>query len=263
MPALRPNARILAREDLTDSLRVVRVAPLEGPPPDFEPGQFVQLGLPEGSAGHAGHAGHARWIRRSYSIASPPGLPHLEFCIQLVEGGAFSQLLRPLQPGARLWMDDRAHGRFTLDGVQPGEDVVALATGTGVAPFLSMLRCHERDPPWRRFALVHGVRLACELGFRGSFEERAARDPRFIYVPTVTREPEGAAWNGRRGRVQALLEPEVFAAAAGFELDPATSHVFLCGNPAMIDAVRALLIARGFRPHLRTAAGNLHYERYW
>lgn len=251
------NARLTHREDLTESLCIFRVRPESGPPPDFEPGQFVQLALPETVGGRAS------WVRRSYSIASPPGLPELEIYFQIVAGGAFSELFRPLAPGARLWLGPRAHGHFTLAPVPVGADVVALATGTGLAPFVAMLRHHAGSPPWNRFCLLHGVRLAAELGYRELLERLAAADPRLRYVPSVTREPAGSPWRGERGRLQHLLEPGTFAARAGFELDPTRCHVLLCGNPSMIDEVQRDLVARGFRPHSRRGGGNLHFERFW
>ncbi len=251
------NARLTHREDLTESLCIFRVRPEHGPPPEFVPGQFVQLALPETVGGRVS------WVRRSYSIASAPGLPELEIYFQIVTGGAFSELFRPLGPGARLWLGPRAHGHFTLLPVTRGADVVAIATGTGLAPFVSMLRHHADDPPWGRFCLLHGARRAAELGYRDWLEGRAAADPRLRYVPSVTREPEGSGWRGERGRLQHLLAPERFAAHAGFELDPARCHVLLCGNPAMLDEVQGDLVARGFRAYSRREGGNLHLERFW
>ena len=254
---LEPNARLLHREDLTPSLCILRVAPESGSVPPFEPGQFFQLGLPE----HGGE--HASWIRRSYSIASPPGLPYLEVYLQIVDGGAFSELARELKPGARLWLGPRAHGNFTLEHVPPGADIIAVATGTGLAPFRSMLAHHAESAPWRRFVLMHGARLAAELGYRAEFEARAARDEAFRYLPTVTREPEASPWRGLRGRVPALLEPDAFERLVGFPLQPAQCHVMLCGNPRMIEDVRDALVPRGFEPWSRRTGGNLHFERYW
>ena len=152
-----------------------------------------------------------------------------------------------------------------------GSDLALIATGTGLAPFMSMLRAAPVGQPspasparrWRRCVLVHGARNATELGYRAELTARAAADPDFTYLPLVTREPEGPGWTGLRGRVQSLLEGDTWTAQVGAPLDPATWHVFLCGNPAMIDDVDRRLGARGFRHHSKRQPGTLHFERYW
>ncbi len=112
--------------------------------------------------------------------------------------------------------------------------------------------------------LIEGCRVAEDLGYFDELSALAAADPSFFYLPTVTREPEGSTWTGLRGRVNALLEPAAFEAAAGFPLDPATSAVFLCGNPQMIDQAEEELGARGFTVRDRkNPGGNVVFERYW
>jgi len=94
-------------------------------------------------------------------------------------------------------------------------------------------------------------------------ETIAREDPTVVYIPLATREPADSPWVGRRGRVQTVLEPDTYHALVGAPLDPAQCHVFLCGNPDMIDAVQKLLEDRGFVTDDRTTRGNLHFERYW
>jgi ferredoxin--NADP+ reductase len=136
-----------------------------------------------------------------------------------------------------------------------------VATGTGLAPYLSMLRTHRAAPPWRRCVLVHGVRHAADLAYDAELRARAVEDPRFRYAPVASRDP--GDWPGLRGHVQVALEPERFQSLAGFPLDPASCEVLLCGNPAMIGSVRELLAPRGFESGTAAAPGNLHYEKYW
>jgi ferredoxin--NADP+ reductase len=95
------------------------------------------------------------------------------------------------------------------------------------------------------------------------FERMAADDPSLTYLPTLTRQPDNEPWDGLRGRVQGLLEGDVYADRVGAALDPARCHVFLCDNPAMIDDMEARLTPLGFKQHTSAAAGNLHFERYW
>ncbi|MHC5212266.1 MAG: ferredoxin--NADP reductase [Planctomycetota bacterium] len=253
-PAL--NAVVQHREDLTDHLAIVRVTPEGWALPDFEPGQYATLGLPDPD-----QAGGL--LRRVYSIASPPGRDHLEFYIQLVKQGDFTKTLWPLVAGDPLFVSPSIAGSFTLEGVPPDSDVVLVATGTGLAPFASMVRHFLGGERWRRCIVMHGARTSRELGYRTAFERLAAEDPTLTYLPTLTRQPEGEAWDGPRGRVQALLDGDAMLDRTGVALDPDRCHVFLCGNPAMIDDVEARLTTRGFRHHTAEVSGNLHFERYW
>jgi ferredoxin--NADP+ reductase len=251
------NAVVSHREDLNERLAIVRVEPRGWTLPAFEPGQWATLGLPDPE-------GQGKFLKRVYSIASPPGLPHLEFYIQLIKEGGFTTRVWHLQPGDALWLAPNIAGFFTLEPVPAGADVALIATGTGLAPFVSMLRHAERTGrrPWHRCVVAHGARDVAELGYRDELTARAAAGD-VVYLPLVTREPPGSAWTGRRGRVQSLFEDDSWLSTCGAPLDPSCWHVFLCGNPEMIDDIDARLKARGFSHHRRSAPGNLHFERYW
>lgn len=266
------NATVVHRRDLNEALGIFRVLPDGGSAPPFRPGQFATLGLPRDDASSdpaaappdpAAGPRRPRLIRRAYSIASGANeRGYLEFFIVLIEHGALTPRIWALPEGGRIWVDPRIRGEFTLPEELAGQDAVFVATGTGVAPFLSMLRTFRGAWPWRRCVLLQGVRLAVDLGYQAELESLAEAEECFRYVPVCSREPEGA-WAGLRGRVNALLEGPTFERLAGFALDPARCHVFLCGNPDMITSVRAALEQRGFRVPKRDAPGNLHFERYW
>ncbi len=249
------NATVLTRLDITERLAIVRLQPREWELPRFEPGQFATLGLPD-------PAGEGKFVRRAYSIASAPGTGHVEFYIQLVKEGPFTTRLWHAVPGDPIHLGPRFVGRFTLEGVANDSDLCLVGTGTGLAPYLSMLRAYRGSGRWRRMAVVHGARTQAELGYRKELQHWTAEDRGLAYVPTLTRETTGD-WKGARGRVQALLESGELERRAGFALDPATTHVFLCGHPGMIDEMEALLQPRGFRLHSGATPGNLHFERYW
>ena len=272
MPTDPENARVLHRTDLHESLAVFRVGYRDGHTVAFEPGQFATLGLPDTSPpdpnrpARPGRPGRGpKLIRRAYSVASPATQTDaLDFYVVRVDGGKLTPGLWALQAGDALYMNPKLGGHFTLEGVPGGRTLVMVGTGTGLAPFRSMYLTHKHDNRWDRFVLLDGCRLARDLGYRGEMESAAAADPKFVYLPTVTREPEGSAWTGHRGRVNALLEAEAFEQAAGVPLDPATCSVFLCGNPQMIDQAEADLTQRGFRTRDRKHPdGNLIFERYW
>lgn len=263
-----PNAVISARRDLNERVAIVHVRPDSGSVTGFEPGQFIQLGLPAGpSAARPGNEGVTRTklVKRSYSIASAPHEREAyELCITLVEEGKLTPRLLGLDAGDRLWHDATPKGAFTLEHVPHGVDLVLVATGTGIAPFVSMLRAYGRDRRrFPRLVIVHGARERSDLAYHDELTAAARTDRRVAYLPVLSREPRESAWNGLRGRVQLALAPACFQSRAGFVLDPNRAHVLLCGNPAMIDDVRALLAARGFVTDTPRTPGNVHFERYW
>jgi len=268
MPDDPTNATLIARHDLTDVLSVVQVRPDSGVVPPFVPGQFFRLGLPRAEAAPNGRPttrpGRVRYTRRAYSVASAATVTdYAEFFVVRVEQGALTPRLWELQIGARLWMDDQAKGEFRLDLAPPGCDMVMVSTGTGIAPFLSMLRTYWAQKPWRRFVLINGVRRPADLGYRDELEQISRQDHTVIYLPLVSRATDGDGWNGLRGRVQTVLAPDTYQRLVGAPLEPHECHVFLCGNPAMIDDVVADLLRRGFVCDDRGRRGNIHFERYW
>jgi ferredoxin--NADP+ reductase len=264
------NATLTSRHDLNASLSVVRVRPDGWPLPAFEPGQFAVLGLPrDASPKEAGAASGSRpsgsgLVRRAYSIASSPhAKDDLELFVVLVEEGKLTPWLWTLEPGDRLFLDRRINGELTLDGVPADKDLVMVATGTGIAPYMSMLRTYRGQSRWRRFVLIHGVRHIADLGYRDELEATSREDPSVVYVPVVSREQTGSDWPGLHGRVQTALAADTYPLLAGAPLDPRECHVFLCGNPAMITSVQSNLEAQGFVTKTKKSPGNIHLERYW
>ncbi len=276
------NAVITRRTDLTRDAAIFHVAPTGWKLPEFTPGQFATLGLPKGESvstpnptstsslepfPHDGdsHSHSSGLIRRAYSIASPPSNDkYLEFYIIHVEGGQFTTRLWNLLAGNRLWLDTHFRGHFTLEHVEPSSDLLLVATGTGIAPYMSMLREYRTRHRWRRAAVIHGVRFEADLAYRAELEQLADDDDAFAYVPTVTREPVNSKWAGRRGRIQSLFDdPAEAERLTGISLDPTRVNVMLCGNPAMILDVQSLLESRGFKAHSHDEPGNIHFERYW
>lgn len=244
MPERSPNATIVARADLTNTIAFFRVRP-DGPPDAFVPGQYVALGVAA-----------ERVIERPYSIASSARRidEGYELYVRLVSGGALTPLLFRTRAGDRVTLR-RPKGRFTL---QPDDRRTHLfvATGCGLAPFMSMLRTLDDDGAPRPVVLLHGVSYADELGYRDELESLAA-DPRWSlrYVPTVSRprEARNEGWTGRTGRAEAVLSP--LLAELGIAPERMVAHV--CGNPEMTVVVEAILRATGL------GAGSIHKELYW
>lgn len=260
------NATVTERVDLTNELAVVKVSLDAGDVADYKPGQYATLGVPPApDSPQAQKKGLARLLMRPYSVASSPrDRSHLEFYLALVQDGACTPRLWQRRQGDRVFMTPKCKGTFTLDGVPPGVDLVTVATGTGLAPFVSMLKTFRGTGRWRKFVVIHGTRLCGDLGYRAELEHLATADESIVYLPTCSREPADGEWRGFRGRVNALLHGDALERHAGVRLDPATSHVLMCGNPAMIDEMEADLIGRGYVPKDRDHPdGNLHFERYW
>jgi ferredoxin/flavodoxin---NADP+ reductase len=216
----------------------------------FKPGQFVNLALEQSG----------EWVRRSYSLASAPG-SLLEFYLARVTEGALTPRLFELPEGAELWVEKKPQGFFSLDYVPDARVLWCLATGTGLGPFISMFRAGEM---WQRFdhvVLVHGVRQRDHLSYGAELATYASAHPgKFRVVPVISREHAPDALHGRIGTVLTSGELE---ARAGHAVSPDSSHVMLCGNPAMIHDVTELLKARGLRRHRLRAPGHISTEKYW
>jgi ferredoxin--NADP+ reductase len=265
-----PNALLAARQDVAPGLAVFRVAPEGWALPAFTPGQFAVVGLPAGAPRVAGAepepppADPARLVRRAYSIASSSrAREYLELYVNLVRSGELTPRLFALAPGDRLWLGPKVSGAFTLDRVPAGANLALVATGTGLAPYMSMLRS-ALDLGGRRVAVVHGARHSWDLGYAAELGALRLAHPAFAYLPVVSRPADEAVpWGGAVGHVQDVWRSGALARAWGAAPSPADTHVLLCGNPAMVDAMTALLRAEGWAEDAPGAPGGIHVERYW
>jgi ferredoxin--NADP+ reductase len=217
---------------------------VRGVPLEFEAGQFAHVALDV--------AGER--VTRPFSIVNPPQDGVLEFYCRMIPQGPLSPRLNRLEAGDTLHVAPRPSGRMVLSEVPDGEALWLIATGTGLGPFLSILRTGE---PWRRFdhvVVVHAVRYARELSYRDVIRATPARD-----VTIVSGEPGAGSLVGR---IPALLRDGRLEAAAGLKLG-AASQVMLCGNPQMLRDTTAALAERGLSRNRRSAPGNITVEIYW
>ena len=219
--------------------------------PDFVAGQFIRVGMDLGD----------ERVGRPYSLVNPPHEPLLEIFFNVVPEGPLSSELAALECGDSLWLTDAANGFLTLAEV-PGDtrDLWLLATGTGVGPFLSMLQTAE---PWQRFdnvILGYGVRQRGNIGY-GDLIARLQQDhpDQFHFVPYVTGEPAAEAFPCR---IPETLADGRLEQRVGVSLDPAHSHVMLCGHSEMISDAVAVLQERGLRRHRRREPGHISTEKY-
>lgn len=264
------NAVVAARQEITPTLMILQVVAVGWQMPEFEPGQYAVLGLP-GSAPRCALSVPERppsdpdtLIRRAYSIASSSlTREYMEFYVSLVTSGALTPRLFALNVGDPLWLSPEATGLFTLDQVPQDQHVVMVATGTGLAPYISMLTTQLPCGGARRYAVLHGAYHSWDLGYRSELLTLQHLCRNFAYVATVDRvEDEPVPWNGPTGRVQGLWHSGVLAQRWGFAPTPANTHVFLCGNPRMIEDMVTLLEGEGYREHTPEHEGQIHAERF-
>ncbi len=217
---------------------------------EFQPGQFLQIGHQDGD----------EHVHRPYSVASPWG-SKLEFFIVRVDDGQLTPFLWALEEGASLDINHRAAGSFTLQKTPDAEVLWLIATGTGLAPYIAMLRTEE---PWQRYkkiVVVHGVRLAQDLAYTEEFQQLTEKHPeQFAYVPTLTRESTNGAL---QGRIPELLKSGALENQAGIQMSANNSSVMLCGNPAMLDDMEQHLESRQMKRHRSKSPGHIVLERYW
>jgi ferredoxin--NADP+ reductase len=263
------NSVLTGREEINAQLLIMRVQPNAGLF-DFKPGQFAVLGLlgqearvPEADDEEP-PAESGKLIRRAYSIASSSvEKRYVEFYVTLITSGQLTPRLFALPYGGRLFLGPKASGMFTLDRVAPGKAVLLIATGTGLAPYMSMLRTMLVTDSARPYVVLHGARYSWDLGYRAELESLARLRPNLTYIPSITRPDEDPHFRGHTGRIQTLLEQGIVETLAGVPLAPAKVEVFLCGNPEMIRIVMEMLARRAFTAPRGKEPGTFHVEEYW
>ncbi|MHA6492441.1 ferredoxin--NADP reductase [Pseudomonas borbori] len=223
----------------------------------FRAGQFARLGVQKAD-------GSTVW--RAYSMVSAPHDEFLEFFSIVVPGGEFTSQLSGLSVGDELLVGKQAFGFLTLDRFVGGRDLWLLASGTGLAPFLSILGDFEAWQRFERIVLVYSARTDAELAYQplihglAEQEHLAEYASKLTYLPVVTRAQVPGCLHGR---ITTLLRSGELEQAAGLALDPLHSRVMICGNPQMIDDTRGLLKERDLQLSLSRRPGQVAVENYW
>lgn len=220
----------------------------------FTAGQFARIGLKVGD----------ELVVRAYSIVSSPFDETLEFFSIVVPDGAFTSNLQHLSVGDELYLEKIPYGFLTLARYQLPlpKDLWLLGTGTGLAPFISMLQDFETWSKYEKINLVYSVRTASELAYAERIAEIAEMfgegHTGFKFIPIVTRDPHALLHE----RLPVLIANGELEQVAQLSLNPETSHVMLCGNPQMVDDTKDALKARGLTMN-RRGEGNIAVENYW
>ena len=221
----------------------------------FKNGHFLMIGLPV----------DGRPLMRAYSIASANYEDHLEFYSIKVPNGPLTSRLQHLKAGDQILVNRRTTGTLVTNNVRPGKRLFMLSTGTGLAPFMSIIRDPETYEQFEHVTIAHGVRYASELGY-ADYIKNELPEHEYIgeqvknqlhYYPTVTREPFE-----NEGRLTDLLDSGKLCRDLGLsELDPEHDRVMICGSPSMLQDLVQMLETRGFREGSSHAPAEFTIER--
>ena len=206
----------------------------------FTNGHFVMIGLEV----------DGKPLMRAYSVASPNYAEHLEFLSIKVQDGPLTSRLQHLEVGDEILMSRKPVGTLVVDDLRAGRNLYLFGTGTGLAPYMSIIQDPETYERFEKVVLIHGVRYVSELAYADYIEKELPNHEYFgdiisnqlIYYPTVTREPFR-----NEGRITELIESgQLFTDIGLAELDPELDRAMICGSPAMLEDISTLLNARGF-----------------
>lgn len=241
------DGQVIENKRWTDTLHSLRVKADIAP---FEAGQFTRLALDV----------DGEEISRPFSLVNAPDDPILDFYFIKVPGGVLSTRLAGLEPGDPIRVAAKAAGLLTLKQLAPASKLFLIATGTGIGPFLSIIKTAAVWQQFEQVSMVHAVRFAAELSYQETIAAVGKAQPdRFHYQPIVSRE---ASPQALRGRIPQLIEDQQLENALGVTIDK-DCQVLLCGNPAMVQDTTDVLLARGLTRHSRREAGHISIEKYW
>jgi ferredoxin--NADP+ reductase len=241
------DGEVVENKEWTETLFSLRIrAPLG----NFKAGQFVRIALEiDGEV-----------VARPYSLVNAPAESELEIFFNIVPEGPLTPRLATLQQGDVIKVADKPYGFLTVEEVPDARYLWMLATGTGIGPFISILKS---ELPWQKFekvVLVYSVKTERELAYQNVIVDiQEQNQQQLSFVPLVTRELIEGAINKR---VTAALESGELEHRVGVQISPEDSHVMMCGNSAMITDVTELLKTRNMRKHLRREPGHITTEKY-
>jgi ferredoxin--NADP+ reductase len=259
------NATVTGKILITPDLMVLRMKTDE-PRIKFKAGQFTSIGLlanevrSPNSVIQSENLPPDYLITRPYSIASANHeTQNFEFYISQVKSGFLTPRLFNLTLGSRMWVDKKIIGIFNLNHTPPNCNIVMIATGTGLAPYISFLRSHIKEHREIKMVIVHGAGYPWDLGYRSELEFIDYNFDNFYYFPTLLKADE--SWTGLRGLIEDHLNNKILE-SVGVEINPTKTHFYLCGNPKMVASVSKLLLKRNYTIHTKKQPGALHIEEY-
>lgn len=268
------NAVISQKVEIAPGLIILQVKPDGWDLPDFKAGQFVVLGLP-GEYERVALSDKEETppeiknkdglIKRAYSIASSSKEKEfVEFYITLIRSGDFTPRLFNLNVGERVWMAKKFAGAITLDSVPIDANIVFVATGTGLAPHMSMLRSELTCNAGRRFTVIHGASHSWDLGYMSELVTMERLCPNFTYIPVISRpKDEHVPWSGLTGHLQDLWAQGSYNDKLDFTPTHEDTHFFLCGTPGMVDDFIKILEDENYSLDSKKNPGQIHADKWW
>ena len=219
----------------------------------FTSGQFARLGI---------YNKNKELIWRPYSIASNPNEDYLEFYFLVVDNGEFTQILKDININNEIYLHKSSYGLLTNNRFVDGKDLWLLSTGTGLAPFLSIIQNKEILSNYEKIIIVHCVKTKNEFTYQEEICNIAKNYNlnKLIYVKVVTRDTTGA---DLYGRITTLIENNKLEDYVKIKISIQNSRVMICGNPEMVSDTRKLLSIRGLTMSKRSLLGNMAVENYW
>ncbi len=245
--------RVLSVHHWTD--RLFSFTTTRDPSLRFSNGHFTMIGLKV----------DGKPLLRAYSIASPNYAEHLEFLSIKVQDGPLTSRLQHIQPGDTITVGRKPTGTLLIDYLLPAKRLYLLATGTGLAPFMSTIRDPDTYEKFEQVVLIHGVREVKELAYKDYIEKELPKDEflgemvskQLLYYPTVTREPFK-----HQGRIPQLLESGTIAKDLGVPmLSPLEDRIMICGSPEMLRDLKALAEKLDFEEGNTSRPGDFVIER--
>jgi ferredoxin--NADP+ reductase len=216
----------------------------------YEAGQFVRIGLRDGDD----------VLARPYSLVNSPAEQHLEVYFNIVEEGPLSPRLFALRSGDEVLVSDRPSGFLTISEVPEAPHLWMVATGTGIGPFLAILKSNDVWEKFDKVILCYSVSYAEELAYTDLIAEISERYPgKFCFVPIVTRQKFAG---GLGYRLPTVMRDGSLEQFTGLEISGQNSHVMMCGSSDMITDVSAALQERGMKKHRRRDPGHFTTEKY-
>jgi len=247
------NETVLSVHHWTD--RLFSFTTTRDPVLRFSNGHFTMIGLRV----------DGKPLLRAYSIVSANYEDHLEFLSIKVQDGPLTSKLQHIKVGDKIVVGKKPTGTLLIDYLLPGKNLYLFGTGTGLAPFLSIVRDPDTYEKFEKVILVHGVRQVAELAYMDYLTIDLPKHEflgemvtqQMLYYPTVTREPFK-----NRGRITDLIETGKLQADLGLpKFDPATDRAMMCGSPALLKDLKAILEKRGFLEGNTTKQGDFVVER--
>jgi ferredoxin--NADP+ reductase len=258
-PPMKPSAAFFVEKvtwvrHWTDELFSFRTT--RDPSFRFENGQFVMLGLPKPDG---------KPLLRAYSVASPNWAEELEFYSIKVQDGPLTSRLQKIQVGDELIIGRKSTGTLVLDALKPGRTLYMLGTGTGLAPWLSLVRDPEVYERFDTVVVTHTVRNIADLNYREFLADELPNDPdlgeligpKLRYYPSVTREPFV-----HEGRITDLITSgRLFEDLDLPPFDPSVDRVMMCGGPSVLADLKQIMLDRGFEEGSIAKPGDFVLER--